>query len=263
MLSVVFHFSLPELSSSAVLKDLLWSFRLEQPSIPVRAPPWDLSLVLQFLRSSTFEPLQEVSLRQLTKKTLFLLSLATACWVGELQAISKSLSFSGANIHLSYLSEFRAKTESEANPLQRSFAVYSLDDFVGVMEEELLLCLVRALRIYLQRTERLVPHPRTLFISPRSSSRPLSKNAVSFFLREVISQAYSSLSLPDPSTGTRAHSIRGLATSVSFLRNYSILEFACWKSASVVTSFYLTDVQFSIHGGFSLDPFVSANAVIS
>ena len=77
MLSAVFRFSLPELSSSTVLKDLLRSFRLEQPSLPVRAPPWDLSLLLQ--------PLQEVS--------LFLLSLATARRVEELQAISKTFFF--------------------------------------------------------------------------------------------------------------------------------------------------------------------------
>ena len=51
MLSAVFHFSLPELSSSSVIRDLLQSFRLERHSLSVRAPPWDLSLVLRFLRS--------------------------------------------------------------------------------------------------------------------------------------------------------------------------------------------------------------------
>ena len=162
--------------------------------------------------------------------------------------------------------EFQAKTESEANRLPHSFAVHSLDNFVGDMEEELLLCPVRALRIYLQRTERLVLHPRTLFVSPRSSSCSLSKNAISFFLREVISQAYSSVSLPGPLTGPRAHSIWDVATFVSFLRNYSVrsvFESSCWKSASVFTSFYFTDVQFSFHGGFGLGPFVAANEVIS
>ena len=176
------------------------------------------------------------------------------------------MSFSGTDIRLSYLPEFCAKMESEANPLPCSLAVRSLSDFVGDMEEELPFCPVRALRIYLQRIEHLVPHPRTLFVSPRSSSHTLSKNAISFFLWEVISQAYSSVSLPDPLTVPRAHSIRGVATSVSFLRNYSVrsvLESACWKSASVFTSFYLTDVQFSFRGGFGLGPFVAANMVIS
>ena len=94
--------------------------------------------------------------------------------------------------------------KSEANTLLRSLAVRSLDGFVGDMEEELLLCPVRALRISLQRTNHLVPLPQTLFVSPRSSSRPLSRNAISFFLLEVISQAASSVSLPGPSSGPRA-----------------------------------------------------------
>ena len=54
----------------------------------------------------------------------------------------------------------------------------------------------------------------------------------------------------------------GVATSVSFLRNYfirSVLESSCWKSASVVMSFYLSDVHFSFDGGFGLGPFVAAS----
>ena len=69
MLSAVFRFTLPQISSSPVLKDLIRSFKIERPSIPVWAPSWDLSRVLEFLRSSAFEPLREVSLRELTKKT--------------------------------------------------------------------------------------------------------------------------------------------------------------------------------------------------
>ena len=62
--------------------------------------------------------------------------------------------------------------------------------------------------------------PRPLFVSPRTPTRPLSKNALSFFLRSVILQ-----SLPSPSSfhssssrssSIRAHSIRGMATSAAF-----------------------------------------------
>ena len=266
MLSAVFRFILPEISSSPILKDLIRSFRIERPLPSSRVPPWDLALVLRFLRSSSFEPLRRSSLRSLTKKTLFLLSLATARRVGELQAISKTVSFSGEDIFLSYLPEFLAKSESEANPLPRSFSVKSLNAFVGNLEDELLLCPVRALRLYLERTGQLQPHPRSLFVSPSMTYRPISKNAISFFLREVISEAYASEAGPGPSTSPRAHSIRGMATSVSFLRNASIskvMEAACWKSSTVFTSFYLKDVQFSFQDGFGLGPFVAANAIVS
>ena len=96
--------------------------------------------------------------------------------------------------------------------------------------------------------------------------RPLSKNAISFFIREVISQAYGSSPDPGPSVRPRAHSVRGMATSSSFLRNHSIssvLAAACWKSPSVFSSFYLKDIQFSHSDGFGLGPFIAASEVIS
>ncbi|XP_064087254.1 uncharacterized protein LOC135201886 [Macrobrachium nipponense] len=263
MLSNTFKFHLPEISTSRCIHDLIRSFKIERPGLPNRAPPWDLSVVLRFLSSPEFEPIENLTLRQLTKKVLFLTALATAKRVSELQAVSRLVSYKGDDIFLSFLPEFVAKTESEANTLPRSFRVLALRDFVNGDPEEMRLCPVRALRVYLSRVEKLRPRPRTLFISPRNPSRPISKNAISFFLREVISQAHAgSHSVNTNPILPRAHSIRGMATSSSFLRNYSvssILEAASWKSVSVFTSFYLRDVQFASSEGYSLSPFVAAN----
>ena len=170
MLSVVFRFVLPELSSHFVLRGLLHSFRLERPLSSSRVPPWDLSLVLSFLPGPPFEPLSSCSLRDLTRKVLFLLSLATARRVGELQALSSQVSSSGDDLFLSYLPEFRAKTESAVRSLPRSFPVHSLRDFVGSLLDELLLSLVCTLRLYLSRTASLLSRPRSLCLSSCSFS---------------------------------------------------------------------------------------------
>ena len=183
MLSGVFCFVLLELSSHFVLHDLLRSFCLECPLSSSRILPC-------FLRGPPFEPLSSCSLRDLTQKVLFLVSLATARRVGELQAVSREVSFSGADIYLSYLPEFRVRTEPSVNPLPRLFCVRSLEDFVGDLPEELLLCPVRALRLYFSCTASISPRP--LFVSSRSPSRALSKNALSFFLHDLITCASSS-----------------------------------------------------------------------
>ena len=280
-MSGVFRFVLPELSSQFVLRDLLRSFCLECPVSSSRVPPWDLSRVLSFLHGPPFEPLASCPLRELTRKVLFLLALATARRVGELHAVSSVVSFSSGDVYLSYLPEFRAKSESEARPLPRSFRVRSLSDFVGCFPDELLLCPVQALQVYLDRTLSLPARPHTLFVSPRAPSRSLSKNALSFFFQSVIADSYSSAGFPlpvvsfsasahsssssRPRSSFRAHGVRGVAASWAFLRNASlssVLEAATWSSASVFTSFYLSDVLFSSSQGFGLGPVVAAGSVV-
>ena len=109
----------------------------------------------------------------------------------------------------------------------------------------------------------------TLFFSPRSPSRSLSKNALSFFLRDVISRAYSSPSASSSSSSSsssafHAHSIRGVAAFWAFSCNASlssVLAAATWSSSSVFPSFYLRDVLFSSHG-FGLGPVAAAGNVV-
>ena len=217
---------------------------------------------MRFLNTSPFEPLSEAPLRALTQKVLFLLALATAKRVGELQARSSVVTFVHSDACLSYVPQFVAKSESLTRSIPRSFLVKSLSDFAAGLDNDLLLCPVRALRIYLDRLSSLSPLRNRLFVSPRRPTRPLSKNAVSFFLRDVITSAGASR----PEVGrVRAHDIRCVSTSVAFHRNWSVsavLESATWSSSSVFSSFYLRDLQHDYDGLLSLGPFVAAGTRI-
>ena len=231
---------------------------MEVPCRAVRPPSWDLEAVLRYLRSPIFDPLASSSLHDLTRKTLFLVALATAKREGEIQAVSRVVSFSSSSAGLSYVPEFLAKTETALHPLPRSFSIQSLQDFAAGLPEDLLLCPARSLREYLRRTSCFVNRPRRLFISPRRPSRAMSKNGISFLLREVI--VHSGASSED-GAAPRAHSIRGIATSTAFFKNWSIssvLEAASWKSNTVFTSFCFRDLQFVFEGVRSLGPFVAA-----
>ena len=111
MLAAVFKFPLPEISSSPILKDLIRSFEISAPRPIFPPPPWDLDKVLEFLSGPPFEPLARASFLDKTKKALFLLAMATAKRVSELQALSFSVSFQGEDLVLYYDPFFRAKTE--------------------------------------------------------------------------------------------------------------------------------------------------------
>ena len=193
-----------------------------------------------------------------------MLALATTKRVGELQALSRIVSFVGDDACLSYAPEFVAKSESLTRSIPRSFLVRSLSDFAAGLDDDLLLCPVRALRIYLDRTLSLTPsRRRRLFVSPSCPTRAMSKNAVSFFLHEVIHGAEAAR----PEVGlVRARDIRGVSTSVAFHRNWSVstvLDAATWSSSSVFTSFYLRDLQHEFQGLRSLGPFVAAGSRIA
>ena len=181
--SAVFRFHLPSLSSDPVIRDLLRSFRLSSAERVLRPPAWDLSKVLTYLVSPAFEPLSQASFRALTLKTLFLLALATAKRVGELQAFSSIVTFVAGDACLSYIPQFVAKSESLTRSIPRSFLVKSLAAFAAGHDTDLLLCPVRALRLYLLRARSLSPGRHRLFVSPRHPARSLSTNEVSFFLR--------------------------------------------------------------------------------
>ena len=130
------------------------------------------------------------------------------------------------------------------------------------LDTDLLLCPVRALRLYLLRVRSLSPGRHHLFVSPRRPTHPLSKNAVSFFLREVISAAGAARPQVGP---LRAHEVRSVSTSVAFHHNWSVssvLESATWASSSVFSSFYLRDIQHEFDGLLSIGPFVAAGSRI-
>ena len=221
MLSSVFKFYLPEISSSPILKDLVRSFEISAPCPLHHSPPWDLDKVLEYLSGPPFEPLAEASFRNKTRKALFLLAMATAKRIGELQALSFSVSHRGDDLVLHYDPFFLTKTESVSNPLPRSVIVQSLADFVGDLPERVL-CPVRAFS-YLRRAARSVEFtPSSLFVSPSDPKRTMSKNAMSFFLRQLITESGAVSSLIPQGT----HDIQGIATSLNY---YSILSISVVK----------------------------------
>ena len=248
---------------------LIRSFEQSCPPRDLRPPEWDVTLVLCSLTRAPYEPLRESSDRDLTLKTVFLLALASAKRVSELHGLSSLVKHTRGwgSVCLEFVPEFVAKTQNPSVPDTRfeSFSIPSLGDFVGFDADELLLCPVRALRHYLKRTQRLRPGLRRLFTSTGREKKEVSKNTISFWLREVIRKAYSSADSGPPPSRVRAHEVRGIAPSLAFKRNFSVqqvLRAGTWSCQTTFTSFYLRDIAHRSLDTFSLGPVVAAQQVV-
>ena len=144
----------PSLSSSTI-SDLIRGVNASQASHPRRMPLWDLSLVLAFLRSDPFRPQNNPSLRLLTLKACFLVTLATAfrsCEVHALSGLPADVSSeTDGSMSVRYLPEFRAKTKSigRNSPI---IIIKPLAPLLAPDDDDRFLCPVLSLKRYLHRS---------------------------------------------------------------------------------------------------------------
>ena len=248
---------------------LMRSFAKSCPPREIRPPEWDVTLVLRSLTEAPYEPLRQASLRDVTLKTVFLLALASAKRIGELHGLSFQVRHSRGwnSLTFSFVPDFVAKNQDPSvfDPKFESFSIPSLRDFSGGEQDEMLLCPVRAVRQYLRRTRSFRPEFPRLFLSTGLRRKMVSRNTISFWIREVIRKAYLSAG-EDPPARIRAHETRGIGPSVAFKRNYAVgqvLRAGVWARQTTFTSFYLRDVTHRSLDTFSLGPVVAAQQVLA
>ena len=165
---------------------------------------------------------------------------------------------------LSFTPEFRAKTETLSRPVPRDFTIPALSSLTDD-KDELLLCPVRALKLYLKIT-RFQGRSNKLFVSPWDFTCPLSKNGITHFLKQVISDAYADIP-PEliRITKINPHEIMAETTSLRFKYNMdqvALLKSAYWRSNSVFCSRYLRDSASTYLDGLALGPLIVAQGVI-
>ena len=251
----------PDFSQVQLLSDVSRAMSLADARAPRRLPAWDLFLVLEVLRGKTFEPLGNASFKLLTYKTVFLLALATCRRRSEVHGISGRLSdisfLSDGAVSLRFLPEFLAKNQV-AGRAAPPLVVRPLTDIVGREDDDRLLCPVRALRFYLDRTKhRRGGALRRLFLSLNEDyGKDLSAGSISRWLSATVLLAYRTKEVEATVLNPRAHELRALSSSLAFSHSISLpdfLEAAYWRSENPFTSHYLRDVRASrLDGAFSI-----------
>ena len=209
-------------------------------------PDWDLSLVLAALSKAPFEPLSSCEMKYLTFKTVFLLAFATAARRSELHALSKTFSRDEkwSYVRLKTVDGFLAKTQSAKD--FRSFTIKSLKEFTNTkgLQDECLMCPVRALRYYTNRTLREQDYTH-LFVSFKKGYKgKIHPNTISSWLKHCVKLSYELAGKAHPSKVV-AHSVRAMSVSWASLKNVGlnqIMESCYWKTANTFISFYLKDL---------------------
>ena len=253
------------LADSRPISMLIRSFSKSVRPEELRPPAWDVTLVLQSLTQAPYEPLQTSDERFLAQKTLFLLALASAKRIGELHTLSHHISHSRGWGEVSFVAVFVVKTQdpSSSAPRFEGFTVPALPN-VSTNRNVRLLCPVRAVRCYLDRTTAHHPRCERLFVTAGCSTK-ISKNMVSFWLRKMISRAYqlSGRSIPDPLP--RARETWGIAPSLLFKKNFTVnqvLKAGTWRRHTTFMCHYLRDLAHRSLETFHLGLVVAAQALV-
>ncbi len=226
-----------------VIRFLRGARRLNPPR-PHLVPSWDLPSVLSALRGAPFEPLQSVELKFLSLKTVLLSALATVKRVGDLQAFSvddSCLEFGPADSHVVLRPRPGYVPKVPTMPFRDQVV-----NLQALPREEAdpaiaLLCPVRALRIYVDRTQSFRTSDQ-LFVcfGGQQKGRAVSKQRLAHWIVEAIVLAYQARRLPCP-LGVRAHSTRGVASSWALARGASIADIckaAGWATPNTFARFY-------------------------
>ena len=243
-----------DLASSREIATLLRSFARSVNPVELHPPAWDVSLVLQSL---TGAPCEE---RFLAQKTLFLLALASAKRIGELHALSYRVSHTRdwGEVSFAFVTGFVAKTQDPSSLAPR-FEGFSVPALTNARKNRngRLLCPVRAVKVYLDRTAPHRPRCERLFVTAGRSKKEISKTTVSFWLRKRISRAYelSGTALPVPAP--RARETRGIAPSILFRKNFAVNQVL-----KAGTRHYLRDIAHKSLDTFHLGPVVAAQSVV-
>ena len=257
-----------DLASSREITTLLRSFARSVNPVELRPPAWDVSLVLQSLTGAPYEPLRTCEERFLAQKTLFLLALTSAKRIGELHALSYRVSHTRdwGEVSFAFVTGFVAKTQDPSSLAPR-FEGFSVPALTNARKNRngRLLCPVRAVKVYLDRTAPHRPRCERLFVTAGRSKKEISKTTVSFWLRKTISRAYelSGTALPVPAP--RARETRGIAPSILFRKNFAVdqvLKAGTWRRHTTFTRHYLRDIAHKSLDTFHLGPVVAAQSVV-
>lgn len=236
-------------------------------------PEWQLAYVLDSLRHAPYEPAHLATLEHWSKKTLFLLALASGRRVSEIHALSfERCQFEILNdnkeVRLRPDVHFRSKTQPVAE-MATDIIIPALTRIVTDQIERAL-CPVRALLYYKEKTKDVRRGQTNMFVCHAKGKNSTAANArtLARWFKEVVYLAYhkyTGTSEGKNSMKVHIHQARSLASSILFAKGASmaqVMQAAYWKSHNTFTSYYLMNLTSQMDGLSKMGKIVTAQKVV-
>ncbi len=237
------------LNNSYEITCLLKSFSVERPRTINKFPKWDLALILRTLNQAPYEPLSTASPLHLTRKAVFLLLLASAHRVSDINALDPQRTVVRPDaMILQLIPGFlpKAATAAEGAPRYSPIVIRRLKNY-ATDPENLTLCPVRALLAYERYASNLKEDCDHYFLSLTAPYQPVKKATISGWAVQLIKDSYTNATESDLRlSSVNAHEVRAIATSLAFQATHSldhVMATAKWANHSTFTSYYLRDVS--------------------
>ena len=241
-----------------ILKDLMKGFKRDRPRNQRKVVEWDLKLVLDFFRTGPFKNWEELSDKDLTIKTVFLLSLASGSRRGELHALTRE---SLQTVHgdregrsMCPDSSFVSKTHLATGGLGALKEIF-IPSLNTEEEEGNLLCPVKSLDEYVRRSDQYrSPSQKQLFIPwLRGCVRDIKAPTISGYIKCAVLMAYKAENAEEL-VHVVPHSVRHVATSLQAVRHFSlddVLGAGRWTSPNTFITHYLQNFSTNTLSGLS------------
>lgn len=274
MLAPIYRARGIDFSQDQVMSDLLASFRSQRPRTAPVLPEWDVAFVLYCLTKGPWEPLENASISRLTLKTFFLVLLASGRRRSDVGAIDVArIAFTPDDAVTMFPSrEFVPKTRAalEGNAAFSPITIPNLSNFVGLGEPDALLCPVRAIRVYLERTRSFRRGRKKLFISyQRGRNSEITTATLSIWVKRLVQSVYTESGAADRVTyKITAHQIRHISMSLASKCNIpleSLIRAGMWANPTTFLNYYLSDATETLAqtGRFRLGPLIVAQSVVA
>ena len=208
------------------------------PPVKRLVPEWDLRKVLDMLSKSPLEPMNKISLKYLTWKTVFLAAVSTFRRCGDIQALRIDSGFmSIVQEGIIFIREGLSKQDRPGHSCKKIL--------VPCFRKNSKVDPKRAVESYLKKTAVLRQNSGSevnqLFISINKPHKAVSKQTVSSWIVGVIKLAYE-----DSEMNVKAHSTRAIGPSWALFNGASItsiLEAADWSSDTTFKKFYYRELE--------------------